>query len=77
MLWPTITADRSLSRWRPETWPTSSRPFRFSAIAKPNRLLADKAYDADSLRRLADAKEDRNGPSAAAKRTPYQLDRAA
>jgi hypothetical protein len=35
----------------PGTWPTSSRPFRFSAIAKPKRLLADKAYDANSLRR--------------------------
>src|SRR6202020_2959820 len=33
MLWPMIAADRSLSRCRQETSPTSSWPFRFSAPA--------------------------------------------
>jgi hypothetical protein len=33
------------------------------AVAKPKRLLADKAYDADSLRRWLKQKEDQSGHS--------------
>jgi transposase len=48
------------------------------AIAKPKRLLADKAYDADSQRRwLKDGKIRAAIPSTASGRTPYPLDRAA
>ncbi len=42
------------------------------AVAKPKRLLADKAYDADSLRRWLKQRKIR-----ASRRTPYPLDRAA
>jgi transposase len=47
--------------------------------ARPaRRLLADKAYDADSLRQwLAKAKVEAVIPSSAARRTPYPLDRKA
>jgi transposase len=44
-----------------------------AAVAKPKRLLADKAYDADSLRRWLKAAI----PSTASRRAPYTLDRAA
>ena len=48
------------------------------AVAKPKRLLADKAYDADSLRRwLKQRKIKAAIPSTASRRTPYPLDRAA
>ena len=48
-------------------------------IARPaRRLLADKAYDADSLRQwLTKAKITAVIPSSAARRTPYPLDRKA
>lgn len=48
-------------------------------VARPvKRLLADKAYDADSLRGwLAKAKIEAVIPSSAARRTPYSLDRKA
>jgi transposase len=48
-------------------------------IARPaRRLLADKAYDADSLRKwLTRAKIKAVIPSSAARRTPYPLDRKA
>jgi transposase len=47
--------------------------------ARPTkRLLADKAYDADSLRRwLEKAKIKAVIPSSAARKTPYPLDRKA
>src|SRR5271170_7043928 len=46
------------------------------AVAKPKRLLADKAYDADSLRRwLKQRKIKAAIPSTASRRTPYPLDR--
>ena len=44
------------------------------AVAKPKRLLADKAYDADSLRRWLKQRKIR---AAIPRRTPYPLDRAA
>ena len=48
------------------------------AVAKPTRLLADKAYDADSLRRWLKQRRIRAAiPSTASRRTPYPLDRAA
>ena len=48
------------------------------AVAKPKRLLADKAYDADSLRRWLKHRKIRAAiPSTAARRMPYPLDRAA
>jgi len=48
------------------------------AVAKPKRLLADKAYDADSLRRWLKHRKIRAAiPSTASRRTPYPLDRAA
>ncbi len=47
------------------------------AVAKPKRVLADKAYDADSLRRwLKQRKIKAAIPSTASRRTPYPLDRA-
>ena len=48
------------------------------AVAKPKRLLADKAHDADSLRRWLKHWKIRAAiPSTASRRTPYPLDRAA
>jgi transposase len=48
------------------------------AVAKPKRLLADKAYDADSLRRWLKQRKIRAAiPFTASRRTPYPLDRAA
>jgi len=45
------------------------------AVAKPKRILADKAYDADSLRRwLKQRKIKAAIPSTASRRTPYPLD---
>jgi hypothetical protein len=42
------------------------------AVAKPKRLLADKAYDADGLRRWLKYRKIRAAiPSTAARRTPY------
>ncbi|WP_394886139.1 IS5 family transposase [Mesorhizobium sp. AaZ16] len=47
-------------------------------VAKPKRLLADKAYDADSLRNwLKRARIKAIIPSTAARRTPYPLDHKA
>jgi transposase len=48
-------------------------------VARPaKRLLADKAYDADSLRQwLAHRRIKAVIPSSAARRTPYPLDRKA
>jgi IS5 family transposase len=41
------------------------------AVAKPKRLLADKAYDADSLRRWLKHRKIRAAiPSTASRRTP-------
>lgn len=46
------------------------------AVRPARRLLADKAYDADSLRQwLAGAKIKAVIPSSAARKTPYPLDR--
>jgi transposase len=48
------------------------------AVARPKRLLADKAYDADSLRKwLKQRKVKAVVPSTASRRTPYPLDRGA
>ena len=48
------------------------------AVAKPKRLLADKAYDADSLRRwLKQRKIKAAIPSTASRHRPYPLDRTA
>ena len=59
--------------------PTSSWPFPLlGTVAKPKRVLADKAYDADSLRRWLKQRKIRAAiPSTASRRTPYPLDRAA
>jgi transposase len=47
-------------------------------VASPKRLLADKAYDADSLRNwLKRTKVRAVIPSTATRRTPYPLDRKA
>lgn len=47
-------------------------------VASPKRLLADKAYDADSLRNwLKRTKVRAIIPSTATRRTPYPLDRKA
>lgn len=54
-----------------------ARPL-LEAARPTRRLLADKAYDADSLRQwLAKAKIKAVIPSSAARRTPYPLDRRA
>jgi hypothetical protein len=45
------------------------------AVARPKRRLADKAYDADSLRKwLKQRKVKAVVPSPASRRTPYPLD---
>jgi len=47
-----------------------------SAVDKPKRLLADKAYDADSFRIwLKQRKIKAVIPSTATRRTPYPIDR--
>ncbi len=47
-------------------------------MVPPKRLLADKAYDADSLRNWLVARQVKPViPSTAARRTPYPLDRRA
>ncbi|TPF74186.1 transposase [Brucella gallinifaecis] len=44
-------------------------------VAPPRRMLADKAYDADSLRNWLTARNIKAAiPSTAARRTPYPLD---
>lgn len=49
-----------------------------ASVAPPKRLLADKAYDADSLRQWPAARQVKAViPSTAARRTPYPLDRRA
>ncbi len=46
-----------------------------AAVARPKRLLADKAYDADSLRKwLKQRRVKAVVPSTASRRTPYPLD---
>jgi transposase len=48
------------------------------AVAAPRRLLADKAYDADSLRTWLQKRGIKAViPSTAARRTPYPIDRKA
>ena len=48
------------------------------AVVTPKRLLADKAYDADSLRKwLKQRKIKPVIPSTASRRTPYPLDGSA
>lgn len=47
-------------------------------IARPKRLIADKAYDADKLRNWLRARRIKAViPSTATRRTPYPLDRVA
>jgi transposase len=49
-----------------------------SAIAPPRRLIADKAYDADSFRAWLKARRIKAViPSTASRTVPYPLDRAA
>jgi transposase len=49
-----------------------------SAIAPPRRLIADKAYDADSFRGWLKARRIKAViPSTASRTVPYPLDRAA
>ena len=49
-----------------------------AAVAAPGRLLADKAYDADSLRRwLKQRRVKAVIPSTATRTTPYPFDRRA
>lgn len=49
-----------------------------SIVTKPKRLLADKAYDADSLRNWLKLQKIKAViPSTATRRTPYPLDRTA
>lgn len=53
-------------------------PRLLGAVAPSQRVIADKAYDADSLRRwLAVRGTKAVIPSSAARRTPYPLDRTA
>jgi len=58
------------------------RPVAFALtpgnIAAPKRLIADKAYDAESFRSwLADRRIEAVIPSTASRRTPYPIDRSA
>ncbi len=49
-----------------------------SAVARPKRLIADKAYDVDSLRRWLKARRIKVViPSTATRTVPYPLDRRA
>jgi len=49
-----------------------------SSVEQPKRLIADKAYDVDSLREWLKARRIRAViPSTAARTVPYPLDRAA
>ena len=49
-----------------------------SAVARPRRLIADKAYDVDSLRKwLKERRIKAVIPSTAARTVPYPLDRPA
>ncbi len=48
------------------------------AVARPKRLIADKAYDVDSLRRWLKARRIKAViPSTATRTVPYPLDRGA
>jgi transposase len=48
-----------------------------AAVARPNRLIADKAYDADSLRNWLKIRRIKAViPSTATGKVPYPLDRA-
>jgi transposase len=48
-----------------------------AAVARPNRLIADKAYDADSLRNWLKIRRIKAViPSTATRTVPYPLDRA-
>ena len=68
MLWPMIAAARSRVADI-----TMAAPL-LGAVARPKRLLADKAYDADSLRKwLKQRKVKAVVPSTASRRTPYPL----
>jgi len=50
-------------------------PLILAAVAAPKRLLADKAYDAESFRNwLADRRITAVIPSTASRRTPYLID---
>ena len=49
-----------------------------SAVEPPQRLIADKAYDADGLRKWLKARRVKAViPSTAARTVPYPLDRVA
>ncbi len=49
-----------------------------TAVARPKRLIADKAYDVDSLRRWLKARRiNAVIPSTATRTVPYSLDRGA
>jgi len=53
-------------------------PSIVAAVSAPKRLLADKAYDAESFRNwLADQRIKAVIPSTASRRTPYPIDRKA
>ena len=76
MLWPMIVADRSPFALTPGNVAdiTMAIPL-LAAVDKPRRLLADKAYDADSFRNwLKRRKIKAVIPSTATRRTPYPLD---
>jgi transposase len=56
---------------------TMAQPI-IAAVAAPKRLIADKAYDAESFRSwLADRRIEAVIPSTASRRTPYPIDRSA
>lgn len=53
-------------------------PSLVAAVGAPKRLLADKAYDAESFRTwLADRRIEAVIPSTASRKTPYPIDRKA
>ncbi len=53
-------------------------PSIVAAVSAPKRLLADKAYDAESFRNwLAERHIEAVIPSTASRRTPYPIDRKA
>src|SRR5271170_3188907 len=71
MLWPMIAADRSPFALTPGNVADVVMAIPLlGAVTKPKRLLADKAYDADSLRRWLRQRKIRAAiPSTASRRT--------
>lgn len=76
VVWPMTAADRSRSALTPGNIADIKVAIPLLDVARPTRrLLADKAYDAGSLRGWRERRKVNTFiPSSAARRTPYPLD---